>query len=279
MRSAKAAEVNETRPADPKGEVVIENVAGSVTIAGWDRNEVSVTGTICEACKLEVDGEGDRIKVRVKSPEHQHHSGKEDGSQITVHLPQGSQVSCSTVSAGQDVSGVKGDLELQAVSGGIKVRGNPGRIEAQTVAGDIDIEAVTRRLEASVVSGDVRIRGAEGEAEAAAVSGNIEIAGGTFRSVEASAVSGDVLFDGGLEKEARCELNSHSGKVEMRVPADLSADFSVETFSGEIRNDFGQSAIKSSEYGPGKELQFTLGSGSARIELNSFSGEVVIQKR
>ena len=38
--------VDKRAPADPQGEVEVSNVAGNVSISGWDRNEVEVIGTL-----------------------------------------------------------------------------------------------------------------------------------------------------------------------------------------------------------------------------------------
>ena len=38
--------VNETRTAKPDGEVRIDNLAGTLKIHGWDKNEVRVTGNL-----------------------------------------------------------------------------------------------------------------------------------------------------------------------------------------------------------------------------------------
>jgi hypothetical protein len=43
---ASAADVNETMDADPDGHIEIFNTAGSVTVEGWSRASVEVTGTL-----------------------------------------------------------------------------------------------------------------------------------------------------------------------------------------------------------------------------------------
>ena len=62
------------------------------------------------------------------------------------------------------------------------------------------------------------------------------------------------------------------------MPSGTSADFNVETFSGKIVNDFGHTPRRESEYAPGQELQFTLGSGSATVDVESFSGRVELRE-
>jgi DUF4097 and DUF4098 domain-containing protein YvlB len=277
---AMAKDVDETHPAAANGTVDIENVAGAVTVTGWDKSEVSVTGTLCDDCTLEFDRDGERTVVHVNYPEgRSRRFGDEGESNLTVKVPEGSTVSASTVSANLDASGVKGDVIAESVSGKITVRGEPRRVEAQAVSGGIDILAATPRVKAESVSGDILLQGPKDELESSNVSGATRVQGGPFSSVEASAVSGDIVFDADLKSDARCEISSHSGDVEMRVAPDASADFSVETFSGEIHNDFGGKAERASKYAPGEELNFTLGSGSAQVELNSFSGRVRIVRK
>ncbi len=45
-----------------------------------------------------------------------------------------------------------------------------------------------------------------------------------------------------------------------------------------MRNDFGPKAKRTDKYGPGKELRFSAGDGSANIEISMFSGDVRLIK-
>src|SRR3546814_11546890 len=40
--------INETRPLAATGKLVVNNMAGTITVRGWDRNEVAITGTLGE---------------------------------------------------------------------------------------------------------------------------------------------------------------------------------------------------------------------------------------
>jgi len=91
-------------------------------------------------------------------------------------------------------------------------------------------------------------------------------------------VAGDAAIKGGLTGDAYFSFDLHSGHLTLTVPADVSADFEIETFSGEIDNAFGQKSRKTSKYAPGRELEFTTGGGDARVRINTFSGDVVIKK-
>ena len=47
-QAARAEEIDKSAQADPKGEVVIGNVAGEVRVTGWDRNEVHVKADLSD---------------------------------------------------------------------------------------------------------------------------------------------------------------------------------------------------------------------------------------
>jgi hypothetical protein len=54
----------------------------------------------------------------------------------------------------------------------------------------------------------------------------------------------------------------------------VNAEFEIESFTGDIENCFGPKVEDRSEYGPGRELHFKEGSGSARVRAQSMSGDI-----
>lgn len=289
LRLAAAAErttIDETRPASADGKVVIENVAGSVVVTGWDRAEVSIQGQVDEDARLEISGSGDVTRIIVEHPKgtrrlrHNHVS-----ADLNVRAPFGSSLEVETVSANIRAEGISGGMNLESVSGGLEITVPNGkedrgeRLEVSSVSGTVEITGGSARVQASSVSGEVRLTLDAGEAEVSCVSGSVIIVGGRLEEIEASSVSGAVRFEGPFVEDGRYDFSSHSGSVKVVVPADASAQFSVSTFSGAIHSDFGERAERTSEYTPSKEMEFTVGSGKARVELSSFSGSVEILKR
>jgi DUF4097 and DUF4098 domain-containing protein YvlB len=269
--------VDERRPAARDGVVEVRNVAGSVTVTGWDREEVAVTGVLGKGTeRLEFSGSGNRTLVKVILPHTSHHV---DGSELEIRVPAGSTLDVETVSADITADKVSGAVQLESVSGRISLNGDPRRFEARSVSGDVDITAVSAPGRAKSVSGAVRLKGVSGALEAGSVSGDVSVTGGTVSSVELETTSGGIVLDANLAGDARVEARSISGEVELRLPAGLAAEFEVTTFSGDIKNDFGPAARPTSEHGPGKELSFSTGSGGARISAKSFSGSVYLRKR
>ena len=268
--------VDQRRPAAKNGVVEISNVAGTVKVTGWDREEVAVTGTLGRGTeRLDFSGSDGKTRIKVVLPTFSHHV---DGSDLEVRVPAGSRLEVNTVSAEIAVEAVSGELGLESVSGGITVGGEAKRFSAKTVSGEIEIAATNAPGRAKSVSGTITLKGVAGEVEARSVSGSIVVKGDAVSRVELETTSGDISFDAGLAKDGRVEAKSVSGTVDLRLPGATGADFDVTTFSGDITNDFGPAAKRTSEYGPGKELSFSTG-GAGRVVVKSFSGSVNLRKR
>ena len=271
--------VDERRDAAPAGTVEIEGVSGSFTITGWEKAEVQIQGKLDERIELDFTREGDHTIIEFRFPKRSGLNWGGDECDLTIRVPEGSDLTTRVVSADLTAALVKGEVDLETVSGQVEVRDAPRRVRAKSVSGSVRILAETMNVVAESVSGSVLLRGSGGQAELASVSGDVEVQAGSFTDLEVSSVSGNVRFAGRFSDHARGELSSHSGTVEVIVPVDTSADFSVETFSGSIQSDFGGEVERTSQYVPGKELEFSLGSGSGRIEVSSFSGSVRLIKK
>lgn len=271
--------VDETKPASPTGLVKINNIAGSVEITGWDREEIQVRGTLGEGTeRLDFIVEGNETEIRVVLPRRTKNQ-RIKGSDLKIMLPKGSRINTRTVSADITVNGATGRLDLNSVSGAIDVNDTAGRVRAESISGDISIESSREMVRAKSVSGRIEVGEAVGSFVAGTISGNIDVKGKEIEDGSSNSLSGTIRLYASLVSGGTLEMVTHSGNVELYVPADISATFDVETFSGGIRNDFGQKAQRKSRYGPGRELHFSTGGGDGRISIRVFSGQVVIRKK
>jgi len=165
------------------------------------------------------------------------------------------------------------------VNGSLTQSGAAKSVDLQSVNGAIDVTKASGRVKAEAVNGTVTVRDASGEIEASTVNGKLLITGGSFDRATFETVAGGVRFEAGLSARATMSVESVSGTVDLLLPAGLAAEFSVSTFSGDITNELGPAAEKSSRWTPEKELSFTTGSGGARVTVETLSGAVHIRKR
>jgi DUF4097 and DUF4098 domain-containing protein YvlB len=269
--------VSESRPASATGAVEVVNVSGSVTVIGWDREEVEVQGELGKGAeRLHFEAGPERTTVRVVLPRNCRSC---EGSDLTVRVPRRSALEVDAVSATIVVQDVQGVCTLKSVSGDVQVSGDARRVEARSVSGEVRLRVMGGCVRARSVSGNVAIDGAEGSVEASSVSGSIEVKGNALARAELSTTSGSIQLDGSLVAGGKVEAKSVSGDIVVALPGDTVADFEVTTFSGGIRNGFGYEARRVSKYTSEKELTFSTGSGGARVALQSFSGNVVLRKR
>lgn len=270
--------VDETRTAAPDGSVEIRNVAGSITISGWDREEVRVTGTLDrDVEELTIDRSGPRTRIEVRLPGNR--GGREVSADLEIRVPRGSGVTASAVSAGIRVRDVDGELDLKTVSGEVDVGPGPGPVRAESISGRVEVEGGREGVRARSTSGRVRIRGVSGTVEASSVSGTVEVSGSSFRDVRLETVSGGVRFEGGVARDAKVRMESMSGSLDVVVPGEVDGAFRLSSFSGSLSVGFETEAERSEGMGPGRDVEFTMGSGSARFTLESFSGSISVRGR
>ena len=271
--------IDESREVDKNATISIENIAGEVTVTGWNKHEVRITGTLDEkAEELEISGGGDHLDIEVKYPDRV--KDIDEGSVLEIMVPFDCDIEVSCVAADISVSEVRGELDIETVSGEVTLRGKPSEVAVETISGSLDVDVTTDTASLSCISGDIDIKGVRRELECSVISGSIEVdAGKDMESLECETISGDVTVTGQLPRGAEWSLGAHSGDITLNLLGKVNATFQIETFSGEIHDVFGHKARRESKYAPGEELEFTEGDGSASVEIEAFSGDVRVLRR
>jgi DUF4097 and DUF4098 domain-containing protein YvlB len=270
--------VDKSAPADPQGEVEISSVAGEVSIAGWDRDEVQVTGTLGDQVeRLDFVSDPKRTVIKVVMKKGSAGWDDDEGeAELSIRIPAGSRLAANTVSADLSVTGIRGALRLQTVSGEMSSEIAAEDVEAKTVSGDIVLRGENKPAVVTVttVSGDAQVRRAAGEIVASSVSGSLNLELDQITRARARTTSGDLELKGALAREARVDAETISGEVDLDFKGPVNAEFEIESFSGDIDNCFGQQSQSTDKHGPGSELHFRQGDGSARVRVQSLSGDI-----
>jgi DUF4097 and DUF4098 domain-containing protein YvlB len=257
---------------DARGTVTVSCPGGDVVVTGTDRNQIVVKART-ERGAIRFVSSGSNATLEPAS------SRACSDARFEVSMPAGARLVVNTWSGSLEVRGVHGDVEAHAQSGDIQVRDAGDNLEVQSLSGDVSIDGVRGAANVQSVSGDVTLSGARGTVEVETVSGDIILRDVVSKQVRTNTTSGDLEFGGTIESAGRYEFKTHSGELRLTLPANVGAQLSLSTFSGEIDSAFpitltpGMHGIGSSQ---AKKLNFSLGQGSARIIAETFSGDVTI---
>jgi DUF4097 and DUF4098 domain-containing protein YvlB len=275
-------QINKRVNVAPDATVEVSNVQGSVTITTWDKNEVELIAEL-ESTKDELEFEATERKVRieVERPNGKYGRDDEDDAYLTLRVPSRARLVVDTVSAEIGVTGARGEQSLESVSGEVRTQAFDAPVRATSVSGDVTVTGNGGKAGVTTenVSGTSTVTGIRGNYHGEVVSGEINAVVAAAQELELSSVSGDISLQAELTPTARVEMGSVSGLITLKIKAPVNADFDIESFSGDIENCFGQKARDTSKYAPGSELNFTQGSGGARVEIETLSGEISVCDR
>lgn len=272
--TATAENINRRLDAATDGVVTVSNIAGSVSVTGWSRNEVEVTGELGSSVKdLIFERDGNDIKITVKAPKG---GGHNISSELVIRVPQKSSIEVAGVSADIEVQNVLGRQRLQTVSGDIEIEVHAADIAVVTVSGDVEVQGDDKKAHAefSTVSGDIELQYLAGDVAVESVSGDILLVNSGFDRARLKTTSGDIVFKAKLSNDGTLEIETINGDVDVKFSDAVAARFSIETFNGDIRNCFGPDPVRTSKYAPGRELKFTEGSGEGRVTIETLNGDL-----
>jgi DUF4097 and DUF4098 domain-containing protein YvlB len=144
------------------------------------------------------------------------------------------------------------------------------------VSGDLYAERLDGTIELRSVSGDVSLTGGTGPViDLETVSGDVELLDVTAKEVVGQTVSGEIAFRGPLQQNGSYDFATTSGDIEVSLPRTPDATLSAATFSGRMSSDLPVSR----EEGRRRRFRYdaTWGSGSAKLAMESLSGNLVIR--
>jgi len=267
--------VNRGLAMDADAAVRIMNLVGKVKVSGWKRDSVAVRGTLGKGNQIFMGGGRRGMKMFIEGADDRNPAP----SDIEVMVPMGAKVWVKTATASIDVSGVNGSLDLYVVSGDINVTGNPADVNAEAIDGSIKIVGDPAWVRAKSASGDVTLDGSSPDVTMSTVSGKIDVDGTKFEKAKFESVTGSIRFAGSFTRGGQINFDSHSGPIEIGIPAGSPAAFDVTSVSGIISNKVNSKTPLPGRYGRGSELVTETGDGGAHVVVRSFKGTVALLRK
>jgi DUF4097 and DUF4098 domain-containing protein YvlB len=269
-REEYASRIDTTIAFSRTGTVEVQAAGGEIILSAWSRDQVRVRAT-SERSALRFDASPSQLSLGLRSG-----SSRSRDARFELTVPVGVRIRAMTSSGDIRIAGSKGEVEARTQRGDIVVE-EVGPADLTAFSGDVDASGINGGLRLRVLSGDVRVRQVTGDVELKTVSGEIDVRDARSRNVRIGSTSGHITFEGTIDPTGRYELQTHSGDVDLTLPANVGATLTVSTYSGGIESDF-RLTLPPGQHGD-KSFTFTLGSGGARITAESFSGDVNIRSR
>jgi DUF4097 and DUF4098 domain-containing protein YvlB len=142
------------------------------------------------------------------------------------------------------------------------------------VQGDVDVRGARGTLRVGTTNGELRVHDVAGELTAETVNGEIYLENVDSRSAEATTVNGDVVYEGTIHDGGTYSFNTHNGDIVVSVPQGANVTITVATFNGDFESDFPVTIMGTRD----KRFSFTIGDGSARLELETFGGSIRLRR-
>jgi DUF4097 and DUF4098 domain-containing protein YvlB len=259
---------------DRGGTVSVSVYSGHVNVIGAAGSRVTVHGFV-DRGEVRFYSHSSSVRIQIE-PEERHGAGNAD---LDLTVPVGTRVQIDGFSAPYTVKGVRGEVKLESMSGSAEVDDALGNVSIATVSGNITASNINGDLRANAVSGRLDISNVNGDIEGESISGHIWITGAKSRLARAETVSGSVSYTGTVDPSGTYTFKSSSGRITLAVPADIGATVGLETFSGNVDSDFPVTlGSGTNRIGRDSKFEFKIGNGRARIDLETFSGNIKIQR-
>jgi DUF4097 and DUF4098 domain-containing protein YvlB len=246
----------------------VDNFAGDITVKAWSKDALRIEASHSRRTRVDIDRSQSVIRLTAV--------GRMMPSSVDYQLtvPTWMPLDLHGMSAEIRVEGTRAPVTAKSINGDIHIKGGAGMVTATTLQGEVVVEDVKGRVEVSSTNQGVKLRRIDGDVLAESMNGMIVLDDVESKSLEATTVNGSIVFAGPMVSGGLYSLSTHNGQVLVGLSEKPDVTVSVATFSGDFSSSFPVEKIDRSR----KRFNFTLGSGSARLELESFQGGVRLAK-
>jgi DUF4097 and DUF4098 domain-containing protein YvlB len=239
---------------------------GEITVRAWNRNAVRVEATAEDRDRVEVSSTATAVSVRTQG-----RHGPPSEVNLKISAPPWMALKVSGVHTSIKVEGVRAPVTAETVEGEVDVTGGDGLVSLRSVQGSVSLRNAKGRISVNSVNEDVNVVNSSGEIVAETVNGEIKLQIIEAATVDANTVNGEICYVGPIRNGGRYSFSTHNGDITLTVAEGTNASVAVSTYNGEFESEF---PVPLQGTRKGKGFNFTLGSGSAQVTLESFQGTI-----
>jgi DUF4097 and DUF4098 domain-containing protein YvlB len=248
----------------------VNNFGGAIVVHAWTQNRVKIHAEHGSRGAIEASLVGNTLILKASS-----RHGAPSVVDFDITVPQTMALTLSGTYTEIEVDGVRGAITAETVDGSIDVRGGSGIVTLHSVQGSVTLADATGRIEVNSINEDVELSNISGQINAETTNGSVSLWGIKSASVEATTINGDVEYEGTITDGGTYTFNSHNGDIKISVPENANVTLTVATANGDIDASFQLPFRGTREK---HRYTFKLGSGSARMEAESFQGDIELRR-
>ncbi|MGH7470992.1 MAG: DUF4097 family beta strand repeat-containing protein [Longimicrobiales bacterium] len=250
----------------PNARLELENFGGSIVVRTWERNQVRVRAAHGRRDWVSVSASSSAVRVEADS-----RTGVAHSVEYEITVPVSMSLDLSGTYTSIDVVGVLGEIEAETVGGDVIVSGGAGRIRLESVQGRIVLSRARGNIDVSTVNQGIHLIDVTGDIVAETVNGPIVMERVQAGTVDAATVNGTIVYDGTMRDGGDYVMSTHNGGIWVVVPERSNATVNVSTYNGSFDASFSVSLRQSASR---RRYNFILGNGSAKLDLETFGGDV-----
>lgn len=268
--NASAPQTDQTIQVTKGTRLSVQNFAGEVVVRTWDKDVLRVQARHNARTRVNIATPAGAIAIT---------SARSTGSvDYEISAPAWMPIKIEGTYNFVSVEGSRAEVSAENVRGDIVIKGGTALVTARTIEGVIIIEGARGKINLNAVNEGIRVNGASGDIVAETTNGDITLAGIESTSVEVATVNGDVSYEGTLTDRGNYRFTSHNGDLVMTLPETVNATFTVRSYQGDFRTALPVKGPPREEVRQGRRNSYTLGSGSAQVEMETFGGDIRLRR-
>ena len=268
----------------------VSNFEGDILIRTWGRDQVRVRADHDSDDRILIERTSSEVLVRaaswarvadqfdvVKTETTLERRGRRPREMSSVSyeitVPETMALMLGGPNTDVTVEGARGEVTVKVSEGDVEVHGGRGRISLASIEGDIDLYDAEGEVKLFSLDGSVTVERVSGRITVETTDGDITLLDVRSTGIEATSTDGDIEFSGTIDPQGSYSFSSHDGDIELELPPSTGARFTIATWEGEVSSDF---PMTLPERFSGRRLSFSIGSGKAQVEIETFAGDIDI---
>jgi hypothetical protein len=264
---AASQQTDTTLPVREGARLDVNNFGGEIAVKTWARSAVRITASHSSRDRIALTATDQVVRVKAEG-----RRGPPQVVEYQLTVPAWMILNLSGVYTDIRVEGTQAEVTAETVHGEVHVSGGSGNVSLKSVEGTVTLGKARGRIELYSVNEEIAATDLSGDVTAETVNGDIRLLRVESSNAEANTVNGEITYDGTIKDGGRYRFATHNGDLRISVPEKAGVTVSVGTFNGEFSACFPVQLTEKR----GRRFTFTIGSGSARLELESFDGNIEI---